>query len=136
MPFLKDKLQRLSALDPREVSAWIADLSNGQLAVRERATQELEKRAALIEPALRAAHDARPPLEARRRLERLLNKLAEPVVPTMVLQAIRGIEALELTDVPDARRALESIGRLTPETRLTRESLAAALRLGGGTKPS
>lgn len=135
VPFLKDKLQRLSALDPREIAAWIADLSNGQLAIRERATQELEKRGALIEPALRAAHDARPPLEARRRLERLLNKLTEPLVPAMVVQALRGVEALELTDSPAAQRALDGVGRSTPETRLTREAFAAAVRMASVKKP-
>ena len=131
VPFLKDKLQRLSALDPREISAWVADLSNAQLVVRERATQELEKRGALVESVLRAAHAARPPLEARRRLERLLQKLADPVPPIMVLQGLRGVEALELTDAPEARRALQALGQSEPETVLTRKALAAGLRMKG-----
>jgi hypothetical protein len=131
VPFLKDKLQRLTSLDPREIATWIVDLSNGQLAIRERATLELEKRGALIEPALRAAQEARPSLEARRRLERLLLKLGEPVPPTMLLQGLRGVEALELTDAPEARRALEAIGQSASKTLLTREAGAAALRMTG-----
>jgi hypothetical protein len=129
VPFLKDKLQRLSAQDPREISAWIADLSNTQLAVRERATQDLEKRGALIEPALRTAFEARPPLEARRRLERLLQKLAEPFPPAMVMQGLRGVEALELTETPAARRALEALAQAKPETPVTREASAAVKRI-------
>lgn len=128
VPFLKDKLTRLAAPDAREVAAWITDLSNSQLATRERATQELEKRGALVEPALRAAQNPPPPLEARRRLERLLGKLAEPVPSLLVLQGFRGVEALELIGTPEARRAVEAVGRVTPETRLSREAQAALPR--------
>jgi hypothetical protein len=131
LPFVKDRLNRLATPDARDVSRWIAELGDGQLFVRERATQELEKRGALVEPALQTAQAARPPLEARRRLERLLAKLAEPVPPTLVLQGLRALETLEMMPTPAAVQALEALGRSMPETRLSRDAAAAARRQRG-----
>jgi hypothetical protein len=126
--FLHERLRRVAPFDPPQVARWIVELADGQFAVRERATQDLEELAALIEPALRAALAAGPAPEARRRLERLLAKLSEPV-PVAVLQALRGVEALEVMATAEARRALDALGRRLPESLLVQDARTAAQRL-------
>jgi hypothetical protein len=62
---------RATAADQSKINQWIADLDSEQFAVREKATQELEKRGEPVLPALRQALEKQPKPEARKRLERL-----------------------------------------------------------------
>ncbi len=67
-----------------------------------------------------------PPLEVRRRLEQLLQRL--PTGPKQ-LQMLRAAEALEQIGTPEARKVLERLADGMPDTRLTLEAMASVARL-------
>jgi WD40 repeat protein len=126
---------RIRLLLPRNVPDLIADLNHDHLGNREKATQELERIGALCEPALREALKKSPSTEARRRLDRLLDKLTAPTPSPDTLLALRASEALEVIATPEARQVLESLAREQPPTRLAQDARAALERLKTG-KPS
>jgi hypothetical protein len=121
--FLGRRLSPAPALDGREVARLIKGLDSDVFAERDRATRGLEKLGEAAEPALRKALDDRPPLEARRRLERVLEKLSSGWLRTQ-----RALEALELAGTPAARKVLQPLAGGAPEARLTREARAALAR--------
>src|SRR5262249_42969439 len=97
---------------------------------RDRAAAELEKLADLAKAALRQKLDERPPLETRRRVEALLNKVKGPVTSPERLRALRAVAVLERAGTPEAVQTLQRLAGGAPEARLTREARAALGRLG------
>jgi hypothetical protein len=83
----------------------------------------------LAEPALRTALAANPPLEVRRRIERLLGEIQTRLVPPETLAALRAVEALESMGSADARGVLAELARGAPAARLTQEARASLERL-------
>jgi hypothetical protein len=71
----------------------------------------------------------KPTLEARRRLEKLLDHLDAPVADADRLRALRAVEALEHIGTPPAVHLLQTLARGDPDARLTREARAARERL-------
>jgi hypothetical protein len=128
VPFLGERVPPAPAAEARRVAALIADLSSAQFPVRDRAMRELEKLGEAAGPALRKAAGGDHPLEVKRRLEGLLDKLTN--WPAATLRQVRAVEALEHTGTPAARAVL---GRLVregaPEARLSREAEAALRRM-------
>jgi hypothetical protein len=89
----------------------LADLDSNAFETRETASRELTRLGERAETAMRRALKNRPSLEARRRIEDLLNKL-EPRSPTReTLQALRAIEVLEHIGTLAARRCLEALAK-------------------------
>ncbi|MGE3806687.1 MAG: hypothetical protein AB7K24_18625 [Gemmataceae bacterium] len=129
VPFLKAKLLNLAPVDPNQVHPLLNQLNDPLLANRDRASRELEMLGALIEPYLQQALAARPKLEARRRIEQALARLADWVPSPATLQTIRAVETLEHIGNLDARKALEAIGQAKTDTRLTREAKSSVERL-------
>jgi RNA polymerase sigma factor (sigma-70 family) len=127
VPFLQSHLPRPPA-DPRRISRLVADLDSDQFDVREQATRELEKLGPLAEPSLRKALGERPALEARRRMEGLLEKSDPSRSPTH-LRLLRTIEVLEYTGTPEAREMLATLAAQGPERSLSAEARAALKRL-------
>lgn len=73
--FLRPLLKAAGALPaPAAVARWIAALDAPTFAARQAATTALAEMGPTVEPALRKAIEARPPLEVLRRLETLLEK--------------------------------------------------------------
>src|SRR5436309_7536857 len=64
-------------VDPRRVRQLIGELDSDQFAVREKATQDLEKLGEAVAPALRKALANKPSAEVRKRVERLLGQFDE-----------------------------------------------------------
>jgi hypothetical protein len=124
--FLKGRLRPVTVEDAR-VWQRIADLDSNQFTVREAASQELEKRGASAEPALRKALEKHPSAEARQRLESLLKKLESPSAEQ--LRDLRALQVLEYVDTPEARQVLETLAKGAPGARLTREAKASLERL-------
>jgi type II secretory pathway pseudopilin PulG len=62
-------------VDAERVKQWIADLGSNTFDVRKKATEELEKLGAAIEPALKKAQGGKPTLEISKRLDQLLQKI-------------------------------------------------------------
>jgi hypothetical protein len=116
-------------VDRQRIDKLIADLDSKQFEARERATAELKKLGGLVEPALRKAVVSRPPLEVRRRVEELLDRLDHRILTSEELRGLRAMETLEHIGDAEARRVLETLARGTPGIRLTDEARAAVERL-------
>jgi WD40 repeat protein len=113
------------------VDLLVRDLDSERFAVREKATRELRRLGELAEPALRRALAARPSLEVRRRIERLLGELAPGGASPGRLRELRCVEALEHAGGTEAREVLEALAGGAADARLTREARAALRRLSG-----
>jgi hypothetical protein len=68
-------------------------------------------------------------LEARRRLEALLQRLESPITSTETLRRLRAVEALEHIGSPEARQVLQTLTEGAPQALLTREAKTALKRL-------
>lgn len=126
--FLRQRLHAVAARDSARIARLVADLDSDAFAVRESATRELERLSKLAEPALRKAAAAQPSLEARRRIEQLLQKVKGPVTDSDSLRALRSVEILEQIGSPEARWVLEKLADGAAEARLTLEAKAALAR--------
>src|SRR5262249_1143435 len=104
-------------------------LDSDRFETREGARKDLEELGELAAPALREALKENPELEARRRIEGLLEKLRGPVTRPELLQALRAGGVVEDSGTAEAGRMLESLRRGAPEARLTQEAKDALERL-------
>jgi RNA polymerase sigma factor (sigma-70 family) len=109
--------------DEAQVTRLLKALDAADFQERETATQELAKLGPAVEPALRRALGARPPAEARRRLDRLLAGLSAERP-----RSERALEALELSRLAEAEQVLEALAKGNPEADRTREAKAALER--------
>ena len=62
-----------------------------------------------IDLPLRKALEKQPGLEARRRIERLLEKLQDAAPAPEVVRSLRSVEVLELIGTADAREAIQRL---------------------------
>jgi RNA polymerase sigma factor (sigma-70 family) len=127
--FLEKQLQSIPPLDIRRIERLIADLDHEQFDVRERVARELEKLGERAEPALRKALAGKSSLEARRRLEGLVNRLESASPSAETVRQIRAVEVLESIGDLEAQRVLNKLAAGPPESRLTQEARAAVRRL-------
>jgi WD40 repeat protein len=111
IPFLE---RRLRATDPEarkeRIEGLVADLNSRRFGTRVRASQELLRLGSRAVPAVRSALQGKPSLEARRRLETLLEELEDVARQPDRLRVSRAIAVLESFGTTAARQAL---GRLT-----------------------
>jgi RNA polymerase sigma factor (sigma-70 family) len=110
--------------DVRRVAKLIADLDADSFEVRERATTELGRLGLLADAMLRQTLEKKPLLEARRRIEALLEKLDGQGYARLA----RVLQVLEQVGTPEARKALEELANGSREARLTREARASLQR--------
>ncbi len=132
IPYLRPRLHPVAAADEERLKRLIADLDNEQFAVREEATAELEKIGEAALPAMRKAVENRPALEARRRLERLIEKAQqrEKWPPSAERRRLgRSLEVLERAGTGEARRVLAMLAGGAPGAWLTLDARAALERL-------
>jgi hypothetical protein len=116
-------------LEAQEVEQRIAELEDDSFAVREKASRALEDAGRSVRPALLEALEAKPGLEKKRRLQRLLEGMRAPGPAPALVRALRAVELLERLGTPEARRLLETLAGGQPGARLTAESRAALRRL-------
>jgi hypothetical protein len=114
---LRGRLKPLPAPDRKRLARLLADLDSDEVADRDRASEELDRLGAQAEATLTAFLAGKVSAEARRRAERLLQRLAAPVRDPDQLRRLRALEVLERIDTPEARRALRALGPApdTPE---------------------
>lgn len=122
LPYLQEKLKPV-AVDPKRLDALIADLDSNVFAKRQKAIAELEEMSELAEGALKKALDAKPPLEVKTRLDKLLAKIEKErnALDPHRLRIMRASEALEKIGTEEARKLLEALAEAPPELRLTDE---------------
>jgi hypothetical protein len=130
VPYLRQHLQRARREMEGRLPALIRALDSADFKARAEATEELHRLGELAEPAILRALHARPTLEARRRLERLLHPAQRPALLPEQIQQWRSLEVLERAATPEARAVLAELARGEPESRLTRDAKATLERLG------
>lgn len=118
---------------PQQVVRLIADLSNDDFEVRERASTGLALLGWKAEPALRGVLQESTDPEERGRARALLEKLtgSGKGVPGMRLRWARAVQVLERIGTTEAQGLLESLARGSPYLVETREAQAALKRLEG-----
>jgi hypothetical protein len=118
-----------AVIEPDGVARLIKDLEADEFPVREKASEELEKIGRPILAALQKALDDKPPLESRRRLRLLVEKLTPNHFTPDELRIFRGIEVLEYLGTPRARQKIQSLAGGVPQALMTREAQASLTRL-------
>ena len=129
-PFLGQRLRPAVAVDARQVERLIADLESRRFAVREKARRELERLGGRVAPALVKVLGGKPPLETRKRLQELLDRLAARTLSGAQLRVVRAIEVLEHSRTAAARNLLRVLAKGAPGALETEEARAARDRLG------
>jgi hypothetical protein len=127
--FLKQRLRAVPHPDPQRTARLITDLSSERFTVRQAAEAALKKLDVLAEKALRQALQSGPPLEVRRRLEQLLQRINDPVPSVETLQVLRALAVLERIASPQARQLVRALAQGAPDAYLTREARATLGRL-------
>jgi RNA polymerase sigma factor (sigma-70 family) len=127
---LRDRLSSTPQADPQRLARLLEELDDDDFAVRERATEELERLGYEAEAALLRKLAERPSAEARRRITAILTKLSQRVVSGNSLRLLRGLEALEGIGTPEARQALEKLAAGPADAWLTQQAKASLARLG------
>ncbi len=118
----------------KTLQQWIHDLGSGQFAVRTRANQMLQKIGPAAEPELRSALTSANDIETRRRIEELLDRIAQHEWTTEEIMHARAVELAEAIGTPEARAALtrwttgDPAAILTIEARKALANMAAAKR--------
>ena len=129
VPFLQQRLQPPPAADAQQVARLLADLDNDQFAVREKASQELEKLGESARPAFKKALTGKPSAEVQRRVQTLLDKLSAEIPPPDQVHVQRAVMVLEQIGTPEAVEALEKLSKGAEGALLTVEAKAACRRM-------
>jgi WD40 repeat protein len=127
--YLNRHLQSAAEVDAKRVKQLIADLDSDEFAMRQKASKELEKYGPEVEPIFREVLDGSPSLEARKRLQALLERSPLPLPSGEPLRQVRAVAALERIGSPEARKLLQKLAGGAAQARLTREAKAALERL-------
>lgn len=128
LPYLAGRFQPAPPVDEKQVRAWIAQLDDDDFAVREKAHQALRGVARAAEPILRGAKNL--PAEAARRVQELLEPLAQAVPEAERLRDQRLVLLLQLLGSPEACKLLDRLATGGATAPLTRDARAALDRLG------
>jgi RNA polymerase sigma factor (sigma-70 family) len=126
---IRERVRPASAPDAKRLARLLTDLQSDRFEVRRQAESDLEGLGELAEPALRQALADGPPVDLRKRLERLLENLSGAVHRAGLLRELRAVEVLELIGSAEARQALQTLAGGMPGARLTREAAGAIRRL-------
>jgi WD40 repeat protein len=133
--WVEKRLHPVPAPKGRRIAQLIRDLNDDRFATREEATEELEQRGEAAEAALRQALDSEPPPEVRRRIERILSRMEERMLPAGwplspdQLRQLRTVEVMEHLGSSEAQRVLRGLFQGDPDARLTQEAKASLDRL-------
>jgi HEAT repeat protein len=125
---LQKEVKPAPVVDEKEISALMERLSSDEFKVRERATADLGKLGEQVLPALKKALTGKLELEARRRIERLVEQAATHSSAPL-LRNLRAVEVLEHAGTPEAKHVLVALAGGSPQASLTREAKASLERL-------
>ncbi|MCI0460808.1 MAG: hypothetical protein L0Z62_27995 [Gemmataceae bacterium] len=129
VPFLKERLKAVPTPDAKRLQKLVGDLDHPRFPEREKAMVELEKLGALARPALEGVLAAKPSLEVRRRVEKLLEKITGFTLSPEELRVWRALEVLEHVGNPAARQVLQTLAEGAPGSWQSEEARAALERL-------
>ncbi|HWG45640.1 MAG TPA: sigma-70 family RNA polymerase sigma factor [Gemmataceae bacterium] len=120
-------LKPVARIDTKRIEEFLRDLDSPVFADRERATTNLEQLGEQAVPGLKQFFANKPSLEARRRVEQILEKALSQ--NPQRLRQNRALEALEWMGGDSARRLIEALAKGAPNVRLTRDARAALGRM-------
>jgi RNA polymerase sigma factor (sigma-70 family) len=129
VPFLRESLKPVPAVDAARLKQLIADLGSDEFSVRRKATAELEKLGELAHPALREALADKPILEVRRRIEEVLEATDLDNSTPVQRRAVRAVEVLVQVGTPEARRILDKLAAGARGATLTEAAKTGVRRL-------
>ncbi len=129
LPLFAKHLQPFKKVDPKQIERWVEDLGSDQFKTRNTAETDLEKLGELAQPALERSLKKAETLDLRRRIERVLERVASQMESPETLRQLRMVETLEIVGGAEARRLLERLATGDPGARLTREAKASLTRL-------
>jgi hypothetical protein len=121
--------ERVRPVTKERILQFLKDLDDDNFDVRDRASTELARYGKYAEPTFRRVLEGKPSVEVRRRISELLGKIREETPPPEVLQALRGVEMLEMIGDADARRLLAVLADGAPDFELTMQAREAMERL-------
>jgi RNA polymerase sigma factor (sigma-70 family) len=129
VPLLKRHLLARKSPKAAQIRKWIADLDSDEFRKRQQASDELAKRVAWAEPALKAALAGNPSLEVRQRIGRLLRQAEPAPPPAETLRGLRALEVLEHVGSREAREVVRQVAEGDFDPWLTAAARAAGARL-------
>jgi hypothetical protein len=118
------------ALDPKRMRQWLADLGSDDFTVRDAAARSIVELDHQAIPYLEAALKTGGSLEARRRMEQLLEQQRGTALAPELVRQMRAVMVLELIGDDAARGLLKQWAAGPAGARLTMEASAALQRLG------
>jgi hypothetical protein len=134
VPFLKARLKPAATLPDAQVRALVAQLGAKEFKTRDQAAAQLKRHAEQAAVVLREALQAPLALEARRRIEVLLETVSEREVFVGAgerLRQVRAVQALEALGTAEARALLQTLAAGAPGAYLTQDAREALARLRG-----
>jgi WD40 repeat protein len=127
---LDERLKPAPVANGQRLARLIGALDSDQFQTRDQAEKELEDLGEAAGEALEKALAGKVTLEAKRRLEGLLERLNESHLPPEKLRQVRAVEALEQIGTAEVSRLLiRLVASGAPGARLTREAEATLARL-------
>lgn len=129
VPFLKTRVRPVPAVAAKHLEKLLNDLNHSEYATRQKAEAALESLGDLAAAAIKDRRSRSPSVETARRLDALQLKLDNQVPSAEVLQALRGIEILELIDSAEAREVLDGLAKGAAGHRITEDARDALRRL-------
>ncbi len=135
VPFLRDRVKPAMPADPKILPRLIVELDSATFDVRSAAVAGLEKLGELAVPALEKARAADVSLEARRRIDDLLNRLLRGPLTAEQIRLVRAVEVLEQTGTPEARQLLEALAGGAAGALATLHARAALDRIAKPSRP-
>jgi HEAT repeat protein len=126
--FLRRKLAPVKPVTEDHVKKLIADLDSETFAVRDSATKVLAELGEAAAPAMCKTLANKPPLETRKRLEELIQRIETKTLTTEELRTWRALDALERIGTPEARQVLKTLADGAPGARLTEAAKATLKR--------
>jgi hypothetical protein len=128
LALFQKELKPIPVAEDTEIATLLGNLEADDFKVREQATQELEKLGEQAVPALKNALAGKPALEARKRMEHLLEHLTSQT-SAVALRGLRALEVLEHAGTAEAKHVLVALAGGAPPALLTREAKACLQRL-------
>src|SRR5262249_1660779 len=126
IPFLRRKLPaELARENAEQIRQWIRQLDDDSFVVRQEASNQLADHLDAAAPLLEEELQRGPPVEVRRRIERLLQ--GRRAGDSERHRTEKAIRVLEYTNTPEARSVLEDLAR-GAETDRTAQAARAALK--------
>jgi hypothetical protein len=116
-------------IDEKTIDMLITNLDRGNFKARDTAARELRRLGERAEPALKRGLAANLSIEARRRMEEILDGIVRVQFTPEEMQAFRGVELLERIGSPEARTHLQALAKGDPIAIATKEAHAALKRM-------